>query len=267
MSQTPVSPTQKLAVACEGPVATLKIDNPARRNAIDLSMWQALPDLVAALDSRPETRVIVLTGAAGTFTAGADISEFAETRMGAGPARAYEAANGAAFAAIRSTTNPVVASIPRFCMGGGLAIALAADIRIAADDAEFAVPPARLGLGYPVDGLADLVGAVGAPNARDLLFSARRIGAEEALALGLVNRVVAADRLEAETRAFVETIAENAPLTLRAAKQAIAAISAGRLEADRADIDALVDACFASADYAEGCTAFLEKRKPVFQGR
>lgn len=258
------SPTPYLESWRDGPVGVLMLNRPDRRNALNREMWAALPDLVTALDRDPETRVLVLRGA-GTeaFAAGADISEFAENRANPELARDYEALNGKAFAALRSTAKPAVAMISGFCIGGGLALALACDLRIAGADALFALPPARLGLAYPVDGLRDLLHAVSPAFAKEMLFTARRYKAEEALSAGLVHRVVPQDRIEAETRALVAEIAENAPLTIKASKRAIDAL-AGRPVAE--DLTALAAACFASADYAEGQRAFLEKRKPRFTG-
>lgn len=258
------SPTPYLEAWRAGPIGFLMLNRPERRNALNREMWAALPDLVAALDHDPETRVIVLRGA-GTeaFAAGADISEFAENRANPELARDYEALNGKAFAALRATAKPAVAMISGFCIGGGLALALACDLRIAGKGALFALPPARLGLAYPVDGLSDLLHAVSPAFAKEMLFTARRYKAEEALKAGLVHRVVPEDRLDAEIGALAAEIADNAPLTIKASKRAIDAL-AGRPVAE--DLSALAAACFASADYAEGQRAFLEKRKPRFTG-
>ncbi len=158
---------------------------------------------------------------------------------------------------------PVAVAIEGTAMGGGLELALACDLRIAGADALFALPPARLGLAYPVDGLRDLLHAVSPAFAKEMLFTARRYKAEEALKAGLVHRVTPQDRLEAETRALAAEIAENAPLTIKASKRAIDALAGRPVEED---LKTLAAACFASADYAEGQRAFLEKRKPRFTG-
>lgn len=258
------SPTPNLEAWRDGPVGFLMLNRPERRNALNREMWAALPELVAALDNDPQTRLLILRGA-GTeaFAAGADISEFAENRANPELAREYEALNGKAFAALRATAKPAVAMISGFCIGGGLALALACDLRIASEDAVFALPPARLGLAYPLDGLRDLLHAVSPAFAKEMLFTARRYKAAEALEAGLIHRVVPQDRLDSETRALAAEIAENAPLTIKASKRAIDAL-AGRPIAE--DLKALAAACFASADYAEGQRAFLEKRKPRFSG-
>lgn len=258
------SPTPYLEAWRDGPAGFLMLNRPDRRNALNREMWQALPGLVDALDSDPETRLLVLKGA-GTeaFAAGADITEFAANRANPELARDYEALNGKAFAALRATAKPAVAMISGFCIGGGLALALACDLRIAAEDALFALPPARLGLAYPVDGLRDLLHAVSPAFAKEMLFTARRYTATEALKAGLVHRVVSRDRLAEEMQGLATKIADNAPLTLKASKRAIDQL-AGRQVGD--DPAILAAACFASADYAEGQRAFLEKRKPRFTG-
>jgi len=248
----------------EPPFGWLLIDNPERRNAVTLSMWQALPGLLARLDGDSRVRVLVIAGAGeAAFVAGADIGEFATVRRDAESARRYEDANAAAFEAIRATTRPTLAMIRGFCFGGGIGIAAACDLRIAADDALFSIPAARLGLAYPPAAIGDIVRLVGAARAKELFFTARRVDHAEAHAIGLVDRVVPAAELEAETRALASVIADNAPLTVAAAKAAIDAVARGE-STGRAT--ALADACFESADFAEGRAAFLEKRRPRFRG-
>lgn len=259
------SPSPHLQAFLDGSIGWLVLNRPERRNALNAAMWAAIPPLMKLLDESPDVRMIVIRGAgAEAFAAGADISEFGAARGDAKAARDYEAINGAAFAAIRGTAKPVIAMIQGFCIGGGLAIALACDLRVADDSAVFALPPARLGLAYPLDGLRDLVAAVGAPAAKEMIFTARRIGADEALRVGLINRV-AAD-VEAETRKLCAEIAEGAPLTIKHSKRAIDLIAAKPGAASSEDIAALATACFNSQDYAEGRKAFAEKRKPKFSG-
>ena len=210
--------------------------------------------------------MIVIRGAGPeAFAAGADISEFGEARNDAAAAARYERLNGEAFAAIRGCCRPVIAMVQGFCIGGGLAMALACDLRIADPSALFALPPARLGLAYPLDGLRDLVATVGAAAAKEMIFTARRVKAEEALRMGLVNRL-AAD-IEAEARALAAEIAEGAPLTITHAKRAIDFITERPGHEDDADVAWHAARCFDSEDYAEGRAAFAEKRKPVFRGR
>ena len=261
-------PTPHLRAYVTGNTGFLILDRPERRNAVTAAMWGGIPEAMGRLAQEDAVRVIVITGSGEeAFASGADISEFALNRGDAGQARAYEAQNEAALASIRGAGLPVIAMIHGFCIGGGLAIALACDLRIAAETAVFALPPAKLGLAYPVTGLRDLLGAVSPATAKDLLFTGRRVAADEALRLGLVNRVVGSSELAATTDAICADIAGNAPLSILAAKRAVAAISATTIPQDQMDqLVRLSDACFSSADYAEGRQAFLEKRKPNFRG-
>jgi enoyl-CoA hydratase len=245
----------------------LIINRPERRNALNAAMWGVIPFAIAGLADDPVIRVITIRGAGlEAFSAGADISEFAENRADASRAAAYEALNGAAFQAIRDCPKPVIALISGYCFGGGLAMALACDLRIATHSAVFSLPPARLGLAYPAAGLSDLLAAVSLSTAKDMIFSARRIGADEALGLGLVDRLVPESAFEGAVQTGFAAISDNAPLTLVHAKRSLDRI-AGRTGAVSIDeIASLAAACFNSADYAEGQRAFLEKRKPRFRG-
>ena len=262
------SAAHSLRLSVASGVATLTIDNEARRNAIDFATWRAFPEVMAALGADEKVRVVVIRGAGDVaFTAGADIGEFGSLRASPEGGRAYEAANLAAFEAVAACPKPVLAMIRGFCLGGGLGIALACDLRIAADDAVFAIPAPRLGVGYPPAGMAMIVAAIDAAAAKDLIFTARRVDAAEALALGLVQQVVPAADLQRATADLAATIAANAPLTIRAAKAAIATTAGLPGAAGPDELQALADACFASADYAEGCAAFLGKRQPRFTGR
>jgi enoyl-CoA hydratase/carnithine racemase len=258
--------TPKLTVSVEDAVATVAINNPGKRNALDLDMWKALPLVMAALDDDPHVRIVILRGAGDeVFTSGADIAEFETVRTNAKEGRLYEAANEAAFWAIARCSKPVVAMIRGFCLGGGFGLALSCDLRIAAENAVFGIPAARLGIGYPPGAMKLVTAAIGAPAARDLFFTARRIGAEEAKGLGVLQRVVPDEELEASVLALARDIARNAPLTIRAAKAAIDA--AAGLGHEGVDPVALADLCFESADAAEGRKAFLEKRSPRFTGQ
>jgi enoyl-CoA hydratase len=254
-------------VQVRGPVGTLVFDHPARRNAMTREMWRAVPPAAAALNDDPAVRVVVLRGA-GTeaFVAGADISEFTEARIGDN-ARAYEAETEGAFGALAAIGKPVVAMLHGFCIGGGAAIALTADLRYAADDLVMAIPPARLGLGYGISRVESLVRVVGPARAREILFTARRFHAAEAERIGLVHRVVPKEGLEALVEETTRTIADNAPLTLGSAKRVLRELERDPAVRDRAAMEASVQACFDSHDYAEGVRAFLEKRRPRFEGR
>jgi enoyl-CoA hydratase/carnithine racemase len=249
-------------------VAWVTLRNPARLNAVRLEMWQALPDVVRDLGADASVRVVVLRGAGDqAFASGADISEFTTHRRDAASAAAYEAVTARAFAALLDIETPVVAMIQGVCIGGGLAIAGCADLRIASDDARFALPPARLGLGYHQQGVELLVALLGPSAAAELFFTARQYTAEEALRIGLVNRLVPRAELHDFTAGYVAGIAANAPLTLRAVKRAMIETQRSPETRDAAAVARRIAACFESADYAEGVRAFLEKRRPVFRGR
>jgi enoyl-CoA hydratase len=260
--------TDKLLVEVAGPVATVIFHNPAKRNALSGEIRAALPGVLAALGSDPDIHVLVITGAGDqAFVSGADISEFAQQRTSPEARAEFDASMAAIGRAWASLDKPVIAMIRGFCMGGGLLTALQADIRIAADDAQFRIPAARLGLGYGFAGVTALTSLVGSAWTAEILFSARRFSAAEALQMGLVNRVVPGPELRDQVTTLAATIAGNAPLTIAAAKAAIR--EAGR-SPDRQDltrVEAMVEACFQSEDYLEGQRAFAEKRPPVFTGR
>jgi enoyl-CoA hydratase/carnithine racemase len=266
MPDTP-SGTPELRLERDGDIGFVIASNPARMNAFTAGMWKAVPEVIAAAVADPGIRVIVLRGA-GTraFSAGADISEFDSARAG-DAAAAYDALNDAAFRALSGCAKPTIAMIHGFCLGGGLAIALCADIRLADDVAEFAIPAAKLGLGYNARWVRPLLAAVPPAKAKEMLFTGRRFKVAEALTIGLVNTAVPAAELETTTRALAGDIAANAPLTVCAAKRTIDELVRNPQTPDLASLDAAVAACFDSQDYAEGRLAFKEKRKPRFQGR
>lgn len=255
----------RLVTSLTGAVATIAIDNPSKFNAVDYGMWCAWPALVAALDRDPAVRVIVLRGGGDrNFASGADIAEFATLRADSEGGRRYEAANEAAFLAVAECSRPVIAMIRGFCLGGGFALALSCDLRIATENAVFGIPAGRLGIGYPPGTMKLVTAAVGGPAAKDLLFTARRVKGPEAFRLGLIQRLVPEADLENETAALAASIAANAPLTLKAAKAAIDS-SLGNPHRG-VDPTMLADSCFDSADAVEGRQAFLEKRDPIFRG-
>ena len=262
------SGTDRLLVEVSGPVATVTFNNPGKHNALSADMRAALPGVLRALNADGDVRVIVMTGAGDkAFTAGADISEFGEQRTSPAARASYDQAWAAANDAWASLDKPVIAMIRGFCMGGGLLTALQADIRIASDDSQFGIPAARLGLGYGVSGVTALMNLIGPARTAEILFSARRFPAAEALQMGLVNRVVPAGGLREAVLSLADSIAGNAPLTVAAAKAAIREIGRPDGRRDLAGVQAMVEACFQSADYLEGQRAFAEKRPPAFTGR
>lgn len=260
--------TDKILAEADGNIGWLTFNNPARRNAMSMEMWQAVGDAVEAFQTDPAIRLVIMRGAGGkAFVSGADISEFDAHRATAEQKREYNAVTSRGRGWLRQLDKPLVAMIHGFCIGGGLAVALSADVRIATPESVFGIPAAKLGLGYDYGGLANLARLVGPSVARDILFSARFLPAEEALRVGLINRVVPEDDLEAEVRAYAALIARNAPLTIRAAKAAINEWEHEPEDRDLARVEALVNACFDSEDFKEGRRAFAEKRPPQFSGR
>jgi enoyl-CoA hydratase/carnithine racemase len=253
---------EHLRLAIDGRLATLTIDRPARRNAMSFAMWSALPGLIGQVKAADDVRVLIIKGT-GHFSAGADISEFATLRAGAGGARRYGAAVHAGERAIAELEIPTIAAINGFCIGGGCEIALACDIRIAAQDARFGITPAKLGIVYNITSTKQLVDAVGPAWAKRILFSADLLDAPTALRIGLVDELLPTGELDAHVRELAERIASRAGVSVRGAKQIVGRILAGQHAEDDA-VHAIYDEAVLSPEYAEGVAAFLEKRQPRF---
>jgi enoyl-CoA hydratase/carnithine racemase len=251
-----------------GPVTTLLISNPARMNAMSRDMWMQLAEGIRAADADPAVRVIVLRGEGEkSFVSGADISQFEKMRGSADAQAEYEKAVNDGYNAPVHCSKPVVAAIRGICIGGGLGLAAACDVRICSDDTIFRMPAGRMGLGYGPSGVRRFVAMIGAANTTDLFMSARKFGAAEAQRIGFVSQVHAPDRIDAAVAEYVQMVAENAPLTLAAAKFAIREALKDPADRDTERALNMVKACFDSQDYREGRTAFMEKRVPQFQGR
>ncbi|NRB31233.1 MAG: enoyl-CoA hydratase/isomerase family protein [Rhizobiaceae bacterium] len=243
-------------------IGYLLISNPKKFNALPQSGWLSVQPAVNKLLASG-ARVVVVKGDGGNFCAGADISEFDVVRRNAETARVYEASNVEAFAAIRECQVPTIAHIEGYCLGGGFGLAAACDLRLASQEAQFAVPAAKLGLGYPVDAMADIVEAVGAQNAKRLMYAAERFTTAEMKEMGFLLEVLEdSAALGHKVTELAAKIAQLAPLTHKATKTTVRALRSG----DFASAKAASDATFDSADYAEGRAAFREKRAPQFSG-
>jgi len=259
--------TDKLLSRKEAGVGVVTFNNPERHNAVSLEMWEAAKHALDQFAADIEVRVAVLTGAGGkAFVSGADISKFASERATLEAARSYNAKTEETFTAIYEFPKPTIAMIRGYCLGGGVGLASCCDLRICSDDAKFAVPAAKLGLGYGYTGLKRLVDIVGPAFAKEIFYTARQFDAQEASAMGLVNRVVKAAELEAHVKGITDTICANAPLTIEAVKYTVGEILKDETKRNVARVNEMVEACFKSRDYAEGRAAFLEKRKPIFTG-
>jgi enoyl-CoA hydratase/carnithine racemase len=258
----------RIGYAVEQGVAMLTIDQPAKMNAMTFEMWTSLPELVAQAERDSAVRVIAITGAGDrAFCAGADISQFGEKRSSVEAVAVYDHAGAAANKALSCCAKPTVAVISGICFGGGFGLAMCCDLRIASSDSRFRIPAARLGLGYGYAGIDMMVRKLGMAPVADLLLSARIMDAGEAGRLRIVNSVFERETFLADVHVYLARIAANAPLTLQAVKRALLEIVRPELDRDVGAIDALVAACFGSADYREGQAAFREKRDPVFMGQ
>ena len=258
----------KIIVERSDGIGRLIFNQPQKHNAISFDMWQGISHAMGEFAADDSVRVVILSGAGEkAFSAGADISQFAEKRASRDGVDEYDRAALKAHEDLTHIDKPTIAMIKGYCIGGGAGVALCCDLRIASEDARFAIPAAKLGLAYGWDDVYPLVQLVGASFAKEILFTGRQFSAEEALNMGLVNRVVPRRSLETCVAEYAERIAGNAPLTVRAAKRTIAQALKDPGDRDLGAVGALVDECFASDDYAEGRKAFMEKRKPEFKGR
>lgn len=262
------SPTERVETWLDGTTLHIRFNNLARHNALSVDMWEAVPPLLALAEADDRIRLVVFSGAGEkSFISGADISQFEDMRAAREAVTRYEQMAEAALTGIGQFSKPTLACIRGFCIGGGVNVAIACDIRLAATDSVFSIPAARLGLGYRYSAMKNLVDLVGPGVAKDLFYTARKIDAHEAKAVGLVTRICEPDQLPALLAEYTDALAINAPLTIRTAKAITAEILKPSPELDLPRCQQLIRDCFDSADYAEGRKAFMEKRKPVFTGR
>src|SRR6201991_1990815 len=249
-------------------VGVITFNNPDKRNAMSLDMWEGLGHALVELRDDPEVRVVILVGAGDkAFVSGADISQFEKTRHNAEASEEYSKRSATQRALLANYPKPIIACIHGFCLGGGMQVAMAADIRIAAEHSQFGIPAAKLGIAYGYDGLRNLVSLVGPSWARLLMYTGMRIDAAEAVRIGLVDRVIPTDELLGETMELATTIATNAPLAVKAAKITIAEVLKDPADRDMNSVKQICVECMDSEDFREGRRAFMEKRKPVFKGK
>jgi enoyl-CoA hydratase len=259
--------SDKLLSRRDGQVGYLIFNNPERHNAVSLEMWARTAEILDDFAKDPDVRVVVVTGAGGkAFVSGADVSKFESERASLDATQVYNATVERANTGIYDFAKPTIAMIQGYCIGGGVGLAACCDLRIASANSRFAVPAAKLGLGYSFNGLKRLIDIVGPAFAKEIFFTARQFDGEEARIMGFVNRIVPEGELEAYVKNYAETIAGNAPLTVKAAKFIANEVMRDESKRNLARCAELVEQCFASKDYTEGRRAFMEKRKPAFTG-
>lgn len=258
----------RMLAAKDGPIGWMTFDHPERRNAVTQDMWLQIGEILEDFAKDEALRVVVLTGTGDrAFVSGADISQFGANRRNAAEVAESNRLTNAARQALASFPKPTLAMIQGYCLGGGLAIALMCDLRFAAEGSTFGIPAARLGVGYAAPSVDLLQALVGPAYTREILFTGRRFTGEEALRMGLINRLLPSPELAPQVQEYAAMIGANAPLTIRAAKLASTELLKDDTTRDLALVQSAVEACFNSTDYQEGRTAFMEKRPPAFTGR
>ena len=260
--------TDKMKVKVKNGVGWMIFNQPEKRNAVSFDMWQSIPKIVNFFESNNKVRVVVMRGAGNkAFVSGADISEFEDKRNTKKQVEIYEKATQNATNSLINLEKPLISMINGFCIGGGLALSLCSDIRITSQNGLFAVPAAKLGVGYKFSGIKQLMDLVGPSYTKEIFFTGRKFTSDEALKMGLVNAVVKNDELERYIDNLTENIVENAPLTIKAVKVSVNEGLKIQIKSDLEKINKLVEECFSSEDYMEGRRAFMEKRRPKFGGK
>ena len=264
-----MSEASALLLEKDGPIGWIIFNRPEKRNAVGIETWQLMPDYMHDLANDKDIRVVIMRGAGDkAFVAGADISQFKDRRRNMDDEAEYRRIGAQGREALAALSKPLLAMIHGYCVGGGVSIAIGCDIRIAADDARFGIPAARLGLGYHYSGMEQLMALIGPSYTKEIFFTARTDwSAQDALRMGLVNQVVPKAELETFTRDYALKISRSAPLTLRSAKASVNELLRPPEKRDLAMLERLIADCFNSEDYQEGVRAFSEKRRPQFQGR
>jgi enoyl-CoA hydratase/carnithine racemase len=258
----------KMLAAKDSGVGLITFNQPEKRNAMSLEMWAGLREILNAFAADPSLRVVIMTGAGNkAFVSGADISQFEKNRANADAQQEYDRLTASGRAELQNFPKPIIARIRGFCLGGGLAIAMSTDLRIAAVDSQFGIPAARLSIAYAPSSIKRLIELVGPAHARMILYTARRIDAAEAERIGLINKMVPDEDLNDHVLELARSIADNAPLSVAASKLTISELLKDPAERDMAAVASAAETCFNSADYREGRTAFMEKRAPQWVGR
>ncbi|MDB2584587.1 enoyl-CoA hydratase [Alphaproteobacteria bacterium] len=259
--------TEKMLSRVKDGVGYITFNNPEKHNAVSIEMWDALEQILDGFRSSQEIRVIVLSGAGGkAFVSGADISKFDKERSSKEAVLSYNKRTQKVYENLETFPKPTIAMIDGYCIGGGLNLAVCCDIRICSEKSKFAMPAAKLSLGYPFSSIKRLFDVMGPGMAKHFMFTAEKISASEALACGLVQKLVSEDSIDSYVKDYALNIANNAPLTIKAMKQIGIEISKNSDERDLLLCEKLASACFDSEDYKEGRKAFMEKRKPNFRG-
>ena len=260
--------TEKVIVEQSGQIARIIFNQPEKRNAVSLEMWDAVEAALDRLSADENVRVLIMSGAGGkAFVSGADISKFESERSNEEGVATYNATTKRVYDKVEAFQKPTIAQIDGFCVGGGVALAVCCDIRICGDGSNFAIPAARLGLGYGFRGINRLANLIGPAFAKEIFFTARRYNANEAVTMGLVNQVVEDGMVGNAAEEMASMICDNAPLTVNAVKYIANQTRMDESQRDLETCEAMVKACFDSEDYVEGRSAFMEKRKPIWKGQ